>query len=176
MEMLLNNVIGASFMAIYVVIFLVLPNREHRVKIYCQSAVAFALVGVAVAIALLVESPDEIFGASAVTLNILKYASPLSVARHAIATQSTEFLPLPLTLASFACGVLWGVHGVALEDFWIVVPNVAGILCASAQIALHVRYGGHCGSKTTQLEKSVSDDVESASTQASDETQTVQSI
>lgn len=170
MEMFLNNVIGASLSAIYVVVFLVFPNREHRVKIYWQSAVAFALVGVAVPIAILVKSPDEIFGASAVTLNILKFASPLSVARHVIATQSTEYLPLPLTLACFAVGVLWTVHGLALEDFWIMVPNIAGILCSSMQIGLHVRYGGHCGSKKTQLEKSGSDDVKSAATQASDDT------
>lgn len=147
MEMLVCNVIGASFMAVYVVVFLVLPSKEHRVKIYCQSAVAFLLVGIAVTVAILVKDPDTIFGVSAMTLNILKYASPLSVARRVIATQSVEYLPLPLTLASLACGICWGVHGLALEDVFIIVPNLAGILCSSLQIGLHLRYGDHFGSK-----------------------------
>lgn len=161
MEMLVCNVIGASFMAVYVVVFLALPSKEHRVKIYCQSAVAFLLVGVAVTVAILVKDPDTIFGVSAMTLNILKYASPLSVARRVIATQSVEYLPLPLTLASLACGICWGVHGLALEDVFIIVPNLAGILCSSLQIGLHLRYGGHFGSKkknTQTLEELESDD------------------
>lgn len=161
MEMLVCNMIGASFMAVYVVVFLALPSKEHRVKIYCQSAVAFLLVGVAVTVAILVKDPDTIFGVSAMTLNILKYASPLSVARRVIATQSVEYLPLPLTLASLACGICWGVHGLALEDVFIIVPNLAGILCSSLQIGLHLRYGGHFGSKkknTQTLEELESDD------------------
>jgi len=149
LEMLFNNLAGASFMAVYVIVFLVLPCKEHRVKIYCQSVLALLLVGIAVAIAVLVESPDHIFGLSAVTLNILKYSAPLSVAKHVIETQSVEFLPLPLTLASLACGIFWGGHGLALMDFYILVPNVAGILCAVMQIGLHLRYGGYFGSKMT---------------------------
>jgi len=78
-----------------------------------------------------------------------------------IATQSVEYLPLPLTLASFACGICWGGHGLALQDFWILTPNIAGILCSSLQIVLHLRYGGHFGSKkegTQQLEELGFDD------------------
>lgn len=143
--MLLNNVIGVSFMAVYVCIFACFAQRERRARIYGQIAVALVLVGVAIAIAWLVDSPDEIFGTAAIVLNSIKYASPLSIARLVIRTQSVEFMPLPLTLASFACGICWGLHGILLQDAFIWVPNFIGVAFSLIQIALYIRYcgGGH---------------------------------
>lgn len=146
-EMLLNNVIGASFMLSYVFVFAFFVQRERRVSTYGQIAVALLLVGCAMLVAVFVENPDTIFGVSAVTLNCIKYASPLSVTRQVIKTKSVEFMPLPLTLASLACGVFWGGHGVLLMDAYIWAPNLVGVLFATVQVLLYVWYGQCCGHK-----------------------------
>mmetsp|Transcript_59495 Transcript_59495/g.154538 ORF Transcript_59495/g.154538 Transcript_59495/m.154538 type:complete len:126 (+) Transcript_59495:2-379(+) len=95
-------------------------------------------------VAVLVDNPGTIFGVSAVSLNCIKYASPLSVTRLVVRTQSVEFMPLPLTLASLACGIFWGAHGVFLLDTYIWAPNAAGVLFSVLQVVLYVRYA-KCG-------------------------------
>lgn len=138
--MLVNNVVGATIMLLYIGVFTCFCTKERRLVVYAQISVAVVLVGVAVAIAVLVKNPETIFGVSAVSLNTVKYASPLSVACLVIRTRSVEFMPLPLTLASLACGVFWGFHGFFLLDAFIWAPNAAGVLFSLIQVALHVRY------------------------------------
>lgn len=143
-EMLLNNVIGATMMLACISIFARFVQRERTAVVYAQILMALALVGCALMVAVLVDNPGTIFGVSAVSLNCIKYASPLSVARLVIRTQSVEFMPLPLTLASLACGVFWGAHGFFLLDAYIWAPNSAGVLFSVLQVVLYVRYA-KCG-------------------------------
>lgn len=140
-EMLLNNAVGASINLVYVLIFVVLAAREWRTTIWLQCAVGGLLIGLGGVVALTVEDPDTTFGVAAVTLNTIKYASPLAAARDVIKTRSVEFMPLPLTLAAFACSVFWGLHGLFLQDPFIYGPNCAGVAFATLQACLYIRYG-----------------------------------
>eukprot|EP00929_Paragymnodinium_shiwhaense_P013510 TRINITY_DN121359_c0_g1_i1.p1 TRINITY_DN121359_c0_g1~~TRINITY_DN121359_c0_g1_i1.p1 ORF type:complete len:276 (+),score=54.82 TRINITY_DN121359_c0_g1_i1:63-890(+) len=151
LEMLLNNGIGATINFFYVAIFFALASAEHKRRLRVQVAFGSFLVGIAALIAVFVEDPDTIFGVAAVTLNTLKYASPLSVARMVIVTQSVEFMPLPLTLASLACGIFWGLHGAFLQDVFIYLPNIAGVAFALVQVCLYIRYGV-CGPRSAIAE------------------------
>jgi solute carrier family 50 (sugar transporter) len=143
LEMLINNVIGVGFMSIYVIIFLYFINQEKKRKAYQHVGTALILISIGVIVMFSVQkvsSASFFFAVAAVVLNILKYASPLSVAKMVIKTKSVEFMPLPLTLACLACSVLWGTYGLLLNDYWIIIPNIAGIICSISQCVLWCCY------------------------------------
>ena len=142
LEMLVNNIIGISFMLIYIIIFSSFVPASKRSTTALHLSVAAVLVGVGVAaLCLLPKSAGSLsLSIAAVVLNCIKYASPLSVARMVVQTKSVEFLPLPLTLACFACSVLWGTYGLLLNDMWILVPNIAGVVCSILQVILWCCY------------------------------------
>ncbi len=144
LEMLINNLVGCACMLVYVVLFACFAHgSERRRRVVLQDGVAVAMVAAGLAVLLLVEDQavaSTVLSACAVTLNTVKYASPLSVARLVVRTKSVEFMPLPLTLACLACSVLWATYGLLVADVWIVVPNVAGLACSAAQVFLWCWY------------------------------------
>jgi solute carrier family 50 protein (sugar transporter) len=141
-EMLINNIIGVSFMSIYVIVFLYFVDKKNRTKAYLHVGVALILINTGLVVYLSVpQSTASLFlSVAAVVLNVVKYASPLSVAKLVIQTKSVQYMPLPLTLACLACSVLWGMYGILLNDYWIMIPNVAGVVCGVLQVLLWCYY------------------------------------
>ena len=150
---------GCACMLSYVVLFACFAcGSEKRRRVMLQDGIAVAMVAAGVAVLLLVEDravASTVLSACAVTLNTIKYASPLSIARLVVRTKSVEFMPLPLTLACLACSVLWGTYGLLVADVWIVVPNVAGLACSIAQVFLWCCYYRSAG-KQKESEKKAS--------------------
>ena len=142
-EMLVNNIIGVSFMSIYVLVFLYFVDKQKRTTAYLHVGVALFLINTGLVVYLYVapSSTASLFlSVAAVVLNVLKYASPLSVAKLVIQTKSVQYMPLPLTLACLACSVLWGMYGILLNDYWIMIPNFAGVVCGLLQVLLWCYY------------------------------------
>ena len=53
-------------------------------------------------------------------------------------------MPLPLTLAVGLCSSAWAVYAIkAGPDYFILAPNVAGVLLCVAQLVLYARYCGN---------------------------------
>jgi len=152
LEMLINNLIGITFMTIYVIIFTCFVSNVKRNSTYLQILVSVVLVTIGIVVLLFVEnSTASLFlSIAAVVLNCIKYASPLSVAKLVIQTKSVTYMPLPLTIACMLCSILWGMYGVLLNDIWIIVPNACGVVCSTMQIILWCCYCKRStGSKTS---------------------------
>jgi hypothetical protein len=45
-----------------------------------------------------------------------------------------------IALGSLACSVSWFIYGVCIQNIFVVMPNVFGILMSSAQLVLIYRY------------------------------------
>ena len=63
-----------------------------------------------------------------------------------IRTRSVEFMPLPLSLGTFACAGAWTAYAIYVADATILVPNVLGVALALAQLALYAWFAGGSGS------------------------------
>lgn len=87
----------------------------------------------------------QFLGLVADVANGIMYAAPLSVMCLVIRTASVEFMPLGLTLGTFASSVCWTAYSLWVGDVYIGLPNLAGLVLGLMQIALYVRYG--CCSK-----------------------------
>lgn len=138
MELLYTNIVGIAIMLTYASIFMFYAQRQEgpaRKVINLQAWLALFLILVGVVVFFTVESTlsQTILVSGAVFYNILKYSAPLSVAQLVISSKSVEFMPLSLTLAGLVCSSLWGLYGLVLNDYWLVVPNALGFLCSIAQ-------------------------------------------
>lgn len=80
-------------------------------------------------------------GQLTVLLTILTFASPLAALRAVLETQSSQAIPLPFTLAALGNCVLWTIAGVwQLQDAYVYVPAVLGLVLALVQVGLKLYY------------------------------------
>lgn len=82
----------------------------------------------------------EALGTLCALFNIVMYASPLAVARKVIASRSVESMPLPLSVMTFLCCLLWFSYSLLVGDSWIFVPNVCGLVLGIVQLVLYTYY------------------------------------
>lgn len=98
------------------------------------------------------EMASQIIGKEGVLFCIILFASPLAALKHVIVSKSAASIPLPFTVACLFNCVAWSCVGIWLmEDFNIYFPNLLGLSCAIAQLALKVMYGDR--PKSTDLPK-----------------------
>ena len=98
------------------------------------------------------DTAGEIIGKEGVFFCSLLFASPLAALRHVILTKSAASIPLPFTVACFFNCTAWSAVGLwVMNDFNIYFPNLMGLSCAVAQLALKGIYGDRA--KTVDLPK-----------------------
>ncbi|PAV63535.1 hypothetical protein WR25_07692 [Diploscapter pachys] len=79
-------------------------------------------------------------GTVCILLNIATIGAPLFQIGEVFRTKSSESLPLPLCLASFAVSVQWLAYGIIVEDFVIQMPNYIATFLSIVQLSLFVIY------------------------------------
>ena len=72
--------------------------------------------------------------------SIIFCASPLISLTEVFKTQSTECLPLPLILATFAVTGLWWLYGMAIDNSFVQYPNMIGCGLSGVQLLLFIVY------------------------------------
>lgn len=148
------NVTGALLGAYYVLTFVrhcgpMASNLPGTVGQHLRGAGAIMLFNVCLSVSGVANASDMI-GKQGVAFCIIMFASPLAALKHVIGTKSAASIPLPFTLASFINCSAWSVLGLwKHDDFNIYFPNLMGLSCAVAQLALKgvYRNGGKCDKK-----------------------------
>lgn len=85
---------------------------------------------------------SEVIGKEGVFFCVVLFASPLAALRTVVATRSAASIPLPFTVATFVNCLAWSVMGWwRMRDFNIYFPNLLGLSCAVAQLALKAVFG-----------------------------------
>ncbi|PSR91418.1 Bidirectional sugar transporter like [Actinidia chinensis var. chinensis] len=135
------NGFGTFIEFVYLLLFLWYSDRRKRLKVLVIMLVeCVALATLALLVLTLTHSTklrSTIVGSIAMLGNVMMYASPLSVMRMVVSTKSVEYMPLSLSLASFANGICWTIYALIRFDPFIVAPNGLGTLLGLAQIILY---------------------------------------
>ena len=85
--------------------------------------------------------PAAIIGNVAVIMCVLMFGSPLSALKTVLETKSAKSIPLPFTIATIVNCFLWSVMGLLdVHDFNVYFPNLLGLVCGLAQLALKLIY------------------------------------
>ncbi|KAK2989909.1 hypothetical protein RJ640_019492 [Escallonia rubra] len=118
------NGTGAVVESIYVLIFLTFAPKKEKGKI---SGLLIFVLGMFSAIAFISifalhgQKRKLLCGYAATVFSIIMYASPLSVMRTVIKTNSVEFMPFFLSLFVFLCGTSWFIFGLLEKDNFVAV-------------------------------------------------------
>ncbi|XP_038881469.1 bidirectional sugar transporter SWEET17 isoform X2 [Benincasa hispida] len=73
-------------------------------------------------------------------LNIMMYASPLSVMKTVIKSRSVEYMPFMLSLFFFLNGGIWTFYAFLVHDWFLAVPNGMGLGLGLTQLLLYAIY------------------------------------
>jgi len=79
-------------------------------------------------------------GMMCLTLNILNFGAPLASMKEVIRTKSVETLPGPLIFANLVVAFQWFLYGYLVDDIYMKVPNVIGIILSAIQLSFFVIY------------------------------------
>ncbi|KAL2902790.1 Bidirectional sugar transporter SWEET7 [Bienertia sinuspersici] len=145
-SILVVTINGAGFFIelIYLILFVIYSDKKKRLKIVLISIVEIIIVGVMTALVLsfahTTKLRSSIVGMIAIVCNVMMYASPLSVMKMVITTKSVEYMPLSLSVASFANGIAWTIYALHPFDPYIAAPNGLGTLFALIQLILYATY------------------------------------
>ncbi|XP_022136759.1 bidirectional sugar transporter SWEET4 [Momordica charantia] len=146
------NGAGTLIELVYIVLFFVFSDRKKRVKLVLVLLVELVFITLLSLVVLLFfhthTKRSMVVGTICILFNIGMYASPLSVMKLVITTKSVEYMPLSLSIASFANGVAWSIYACLPFDPYILIPNGLGTLFGLAQLIL---YGSYY--KSTKLQK-----------------------
>ncbi|KAA8545190.1 hypothetical protein F0562_019921 [Nyssa sinensis] len=138
------NGAGAVMQFIYVTLFLIYAPKDIKVKSMKLVAILnVGFLGLVIAVTLLAIHGSlrlTIVGVLCAALTIGMYASPLSVMRMVIKTQSVEYMPFFLSFFLFLNGGVWAAYAVFVKDYYIGVPNAIGFVLGSAQLIIYVLY------------------------------------
>lgn len=84
----------------------------------------------------------DFLGTMAMIFAIILYGSPLSTVYVVMQERSTESISFPLTLTSCFSAIMWLIYGIyVVQDVWITIPSIIGIILTSIQLFLFFMYG-----------------------------------
>jgi solute carrier family 50 protein (sugar transporter) len=111
-------------------------NKENHIQV-----VAAVLTTTLVATQTLTK-PAVWIGRAGVAFCIILFASPLAALQTVVQQRSARAIPLPFTIASVMNCFCWSVVGLCqMHDVNVYLPNLLGLSCGLAQVALKIYYG-----------------------------------
>ncbi|KAK4489049.1 hypothetical protein RD792_004843 [Penstemon davidsonii] len=138
------NGVGLILELSYVALFFLYSDWPKRRKIIFVLLVELVFFAVIVFVTLTflhgTKSRSMLVGIVCIVFNILMYASPLTVMKRVIKTKSVKYMPLTLSLANFANGLVWAAYALFKFDPYLLVPNGLGALSGLVQLILYVAY------------------------------------
>jgi hypothetical protein len=115
------NLLGCGFCALYVALFLGFAAPARRFEI-ARLLAAFALVFGAAEAAIMLSTAAQPAARQAalayisIACNVAMYGSPIGAMRQALARMDPAAIPLLLTVASLLCSICWGLYGLLIAD------------------------------------------------------------
>nr|XP_006811657.1 PREDICTED: sugar transporter SWEET1-like [Saccoglossus kowalevskii] len=88
-------------------------------------------------------APDVLIkqlGLAASSVTIAMYASPLAQLREVINSKSTRSMSFPLSVATFIAASLWTLYGFLLDDLYVMIPNIPGMMTSIIRFCLFFIY------------------------------------
>uniref|UniRef100_A0A7N0UJ36 Bidirectional sugar transporter SWEET n=1 Tax=Kalanchoe fedtschenkoi TaxID=63787 RepID=A0A7N0UJ36_KALFE len=138
------NGAGVLIEIVYISLFLFYSAGKSRRKIILILIGEIIFIAAVALIVLTVAHTTQkrtlMVGIICIVFNVGMYAAPLSIMKMVITTNSVEYMPFTISLASFLNGASWVCYAIFEFDLFIVVPNGLGTLFSLAQLILYAAY------------------------------------
>ncbi|XP_062169013.1 bidirectional sugar transporter SWEET5 isoform X2 [Alnus glutinosa] len=138
------NGCGLIIEIIYVTVFFLYSPWSKRRRILIALVIEIIFFACVVFVTLhffhTTKERSTIIGTVCIVLNVLMYASPLTVMRMVIRTRSVKYMPFTLSVANFCNGVVWMIYALLKFDLFILIPNGLGTFFGLGQLILYASY------------------------------------
>ncbi|XP_032060457.1 sugar transporter SWEET1 [Aythya fuligula] len=140
--LIIVNGIGATLQSLYILVYFYYSPTKRQVllKVLMVLALLAAAYGYFTCYVTDEDTRRSHLGLFCSTFTIVMYASPLADLNKVIRSRSTRCLSFPLTVTTFLASSSWTLYGLWLEDLYIMVPNVPGIVTSVVRLWLFWRY------------------------------------
>ncbi|GLT38052.1 hypothetical protein SLA2020_123230 [Shorea laevis] len=138
------NVAGTLIELVFLTLFLIYSDKKKRAKVapVVVGEVIIVVVLTVLVLTLLhtIHRRSMVVGIICVIFCSMTYASPLSVMKLVIRTKSVEYMPVSLSLATFANCVTWTCYAFLPYDPFALIPSLLGIAFSVSQLILYATY------------------------------------
>eukprot|EP00965_Chrysotila_dentata_P205861 6183211-Pleurochrysis_carterae.AAC.2 len=102
-----------------------------------------------------------VLGFACVLFNTVMYGSPLAVILEVFRTRSVDAMPLSLSVGVTICSAFWAAYALYLSppDFFILAPNVTGVLLSALQLLIYARFSACSSAKRSEALLPASGDI-----------------
>eukprot|EP00931_Biecheleriopsis_adriatica_P026323 TRINITY_DN16028_c0_g1_i1.p1 TRINITY_DN16028_c0_g1~~TRINITY_DN16028_c0_g1_i1.p1 ORF type:complete len:303 (-),score=44.23 TRINITY_DN16028_c0_g1_i1:43-891(-) len=120
-------------------IFTAFCSKEQRTVLIYRSAGPLVVVSSFCLFTLVKDEKwlTDLAGTLCMVINMIMYLGPCAGIRSALATKSTDSLPLSLGVSTVVNSIPWFLYGVAVSDLNIWLPNASGIFFGSLQVSTY---------------------------------------
>ena len=134
------NMIGAISSLILICIYLL-----FELKKYAIDAILNALIIITGTLALyrgltVIINDDSIIGKICNGTSIIVFLSPIQLISRVIKEKNYIIIPIYTAYVSFIASSCWVTYGVFIHDFYVILPNLIGIILAIIQILVYFNY------------------------------------
>ncbi|CAM4674666.1 unnamed protein product [Lepidochelys olivacea] len=132
------NAIGVALQTLYILVYLYFSPEKRRVLLQSTALLGVLTLGFCYFNLLTPDVDVRLahLGLFCSVFTISMYLSPLAALAKVIRTRSTRCLSFPLTVATFLASASWTLYGLQLNDLYIMVPNVPGIVTSILRLWL----------------------------------------
>ncbi|XP_047321080.1 bidirectional sugar transporter N3-like [Impatiens glandulifera] len=152
------NIFGCVIETIYITIFIYYARRQIKRKtiklVLCLNVGVFTAILLSTLFLVPSSFRGTVVGWICVSLFVLVFAAPLSIAFEVVKTRSVEFMPFTLSFSLTISAIVWFVYGILLTDLLVSLPNVIGLLLGIVQMIL---YGIYRNKKTIVEEEDLTE-------------------
>nr|XP_013014458.1 sugar transporter SWEET1 isoform X3 [Cavia porcellus] len=140
--LIIVNAIGAVLQTLYILAYLHYCPQKRVVLLQTATLLGVLLMGYGYFWLLMPDDEARLqqLGLFCSVFTISMYLSPLADLAKVIQTKSTHRLSFSLTIATLLTSASWSLYGFRLRDFYIMVPNLPGILTSFIRLWLFWKY------------------------------------
>ncbi|XP_077178314.1 sugar transporter SWEET1 isoform X1 [Paroedura picta] len=136
--LILVNAIGATLQTLYILVYFYFSPEKRAVLLKTMGLLAVLLLGYCYFSLLVPDVSARLarLGLFCSLFTITMYLSPLADLAKIVRTRSTQCISFPLTVTTFLASASWTLYGLLLQDLYIAIPNVPGIVTSLARFWL----------------------------------------
>lgn len=136
------NVIGAALQMLYIIVFIHYTKQKKPFLSQTMFAGAVLAAGWFYFSVFLPQGDTRLnqLGLTCSAITVSMYLSPLTDLVNIVRSGNVQCLSFPLTVATLLTSTSWVLYGLQLDDYYIVVPNMPGILTSIIRFYLFWRF------------------------------------
>lgn len=136
------NAIGAQLQILYILVYFNYSDNKKMVLSHVMTAGLILTCGWLYFGVFLTEGETRLnqLGFTCSVVTIAMYLSPLSSLMEMLRTRNVQCLSFPLTVSTLLTSTSWVLYGLQLNDCYIVVPNLPGIITSLIRFFLFWKF------------------------------------